>query len=217
MRVLRVPGSLISLVNGRRQFVKSAFGLPEPWLSARQIPLSHSICKHVVASGQPLFVNDAARHPTLSHNPAIKDLEIVAYAGHPLKTADGHVLGTLCAIDSKPRQWTDEDRLLLADLAAFVTAEIRLRERDTRAGQPIRPREAAPILSLPTTDDDVSQQLIKTITERIKQNPKVEIQNETLNCPRCKTLRRVERLVAGPESVWLRCTICGHAWEREDP
>jgi predicted Zn finger-like uncharacterized protein len=216
MRVLRVPGSLISLVDGRRQFFKSAFGLPEPWLSRRETPLTHSLCKHVVASGQPLIVDNAVRHPVLSANPAVTELGIVAYAGHPLRTEDGQVLGTLCAIDSKPRRWTEEDKLLLADLAAFVTAEIRLRERLTRPAAPIAALEATPPVPAATSDDDVAQQLIKTITERIKQNPKIETRSEHMPCPRCKTVRRVEELVAGPDSIWLRCTVCGHAWERDE-
>jgi GAF domain-containing protein len=215
MRVFRVPVSLISLVDGRRQFFKSAFGLPEPWLTRRETPLTYSFCKHVVASGKPLIVENAVDHPVFAMNPAVKDLGIVAYAGHPLRTDDGHVLGTLCAIDSKPRHWTDEDRLLLADLAAFVTAEIRLRERLTRPGAPIAPLEATPPVPPATSEDDVTQHLIKTITERIKQNPKVAASSQMLDCPRCRTTRRVEQLVAGPETIWLRCTICGHAWERD--
>jgi predicted Zn finger-like uncharacterized protein len=216
MRVFHVPGSLVSLVDGRRQFLKSAFGLPEPWASKRETPLTHSFCKHVVSSGKPLIVSNALEHPVLSSNPAVKDLKIVAYAGHPLKTDDGHVLGTLCAIDSKPRQWTEEDQLLLADLAAFVACEIRLRERMMRPSVRIAPLEATPPIPPARSDDDVAQQLIKTITERIKQNPRVETQTDTLRCPRCRTTRRVDRLITGPDSVWLRCTTCGHAWERED-
>jgi hypothetical protein len=168
-----------------------------------------------VASGRPLIVENAIDHPALAMNPAVKDLGVVAYAGHPLTTDDGHVLGTLCAIDSKPRRWTDEDRLLLADLAAFATAEIRLRERLTRPGLSLAPVEATPPVPPAVSDDDVTQHLIKTITERIKQHPKVATSTEMLNCPRCKTTRRVEQIIAGPESIWLRCTICGHAWERD--
>ena len=57
--VLRVPVALVSLVDGNRQFFKSCVGLPEPLASLRQTPLTHSFCKHVVASGEPLIVSDA--------------------------------------------------------------------------------------------------------------------------------------------------------------
>ncbi len=217
LRVFRVPTSLVSVVDERRQFLKSGFGFPEPWLSRREIPLSHSICQHVVTSGQPLFVENARRHPLFAEHPAVKDLGVAAYAGHPLASDDGHVLGTICAIDSKPRQWTPDDRLLLADLAAFVMTEIRLREHLARPTKPVAQRESAPPpLAIAAVDDDVAQHLIKTITERIRQHPSVAAQTEARQCPRCKTIRRVEQLVTGAESTWFRCTTCGHAWERED-
>src|SRR5262245_3464148 len=43
---LQVPVALVSLVDGDRQFFKSSIGLPEPWASLRQTPLTHSFCKH---------------------------------------------------------------------------------------------------------------------------------------------------------------------------
>ena len=50
----------------------------------------------------------------------------VAYAGVPLVDAGGHALGTLCVIDSRPRQWSSHQVALLADLAASVVSEIAL-------------------------------------------------------------------------------------------
>src|SRR5687767_12467813 len=68
-RTLRAPTALISLVDDRRQFFKSAVGLAEPWASKREMPLSYSFCKHVVASGHCLAVNDARLMPMLRNNP----------------------------------------------------------------------------------------------------------------------------------------------------
>src|SRR4249920_1063113 len=56
--LLHVPVALVSLVDGNRQFFKSSVGLPDPLASLRQTPLTHSFCKHVVASGEPLVVPD---------------------------------------------------------------------------------------------------------------------------------------------------------------
>ena len=50
----------------------------------------------------------------------------IAYAGAPLITPDGHVLGTLCAIDHKPRHWTTEQVEILCNLAGSVLSEIQL-------------------------------------------------------------------------------------------
>lgn len=54
-------------------------------------------------------------------------LSVIAYAGVPLRTSDGKVLGAFCAIDSRPRTWTDEQITVLHDLAAAAMAEIELR------------------------------------------------------------------------------------------
>jgi GAF domain-containing protein len=51
----------------------------------------------------------------------------IAYAGVPLIDAAGNALGTLCVVDSKPRQWTKHQVELLTDLAASVVTEIALR------------------------------------------------------------------------------------------
>ena len=124
--VLNVPVALVSLVDGDRQFFKSCLGLTQPWASQRQTPLSHSFCRHVVESRRPLVVSDAREHPLLRDSPAIRDLGVIAYAGAPLITPDGHVLGTLCAIDHQPRHWTPEQVEILCNLAGSVLTEIQL-------------------------------------------------------------------------------------------
>ena len=92
----------------------------------RETPLSHSFCQHAVAQREPLVVGDAREHPVLKDNPAIADMGAIAYAGVPLIGADDHALGTLCVIDSRPRQWSKHQVELLSDLAASVVSEITL-------------------------------------------------------------------------------------------
>jgi len=124
--VLNAPVALVSLVDADRQFFKSCLGLPEPWASERQSPLSHSFCQHAVASREPLLVDDAREHHLLRDNLAIRDMGVIAYAGIPLIDPDGYALGTLCVIDSRPRHWTTHQVQLLSDLAASVITEITL-------------------------------------------------------------------------------------------
>src|SRR5215217_4164804 len=107
-KALHAPIALVSLVDKDRQFFKSCIGLKEPWASRRGTPLSHSFCQHAVATRRPLIVDDAREDPALRDNPAIRDLDVVAYAGIPLIGADGHALGTLCVIDDRPRHWRGE-------------------------------------------------------------------------------------------------------------
>lgn len=123
---LDAPVALVSLVDDERQFFKSCLGLPEPWLSQRESPLSHSFCQHAVASREPLVVDDAREHPLLKDNLAIRDMNVVAYAGVPLIDGDGNALGTLCTIDDHPRHWTRHQLELLKDIAASVVREIEL-------------------------------------------------------------------------------------------
>jgi len=126
-KVLRAPVALVSLVDAHRQFFKGSCGLPEPWASRRETPLSHSFCKEIVRAGAALIVSDARIDPIVRDNGAIVDLGIIAYAGMPLRTADGHVLGAFCVIDVQPRTWSDEDLETLEALAATVMTEIELR------------------------------------------------------------------------------------------
>jgi len=124
--LLDAPVALVSLVDGARQFFKSAIGLAEPWATARETPLTHSFCKHVTADRAPLIVADAREHPVLRDNLAIQDLGVIAYAGMPL-IVEGEALGALCVIDDQPRVWPEPQLRLLRDLADVVTSEIGLR------------------------------------------------------------------------------------------
>jgi signal transduction histidine kinase len=108
-------------------------GLPEPWASVRETPLSHSFCQHAVALARPLVIEDARTHPLVRDNLAIRDIGVIAYAGIPLATADGDVLGSFCVIDGVPRQWTADELATLTDLAAAVMTEIELRTALRRA------------------------------------------------------------------------------------
>ncbi len=131
-RLLNVPVSLVSLVEADRQFFKSAIGLPEPWASSRETPLSHSFCQHLVPTGVPLVIEDARNDPLVCENLAIRDLGVIAYLGAPLITQTGFVLGSLCAIDSKPRKWTSDDIANLTEFAGIVMSEIALRQSEAR-------------------------------------------------------------------------------------
>ncbi|HTZ69938.1 MAG TPA: PAS domain-containing protein [Acetobacteraceae bacterium] len=128
------PVALISLVDADRQFFKSAVGLAEPWASLRETKLTHSFCRHVMESGAPLMVNDSRAHALVAGNPAIEELGVAACLGVPLQDRDGHVLGSLCAIDAVPRTWQARDLALLQGLAELVEDEIETsRARSTLA------------------------------------------------------------------------------------
>ena len=127
-RVAGTPTALVSVVTDDRQYFAGLCGLAQPWADARQTPLSHSFCQHVVANAAPLVVEDAREDIVLSSSLAIIDLDVVGYAGFPIVSPSGHVLGSLCAIDSEPRAWQPAELEALADIALLVGTEIERRD-----------------------------------------------------------------------------------------
>jgi GAF domain-containing protein len=121
-QLLMAPVTLATFVTQTRQFFKSAMGLAEPWATKRETPLSHSFCQWVVSSREPLVVDDAREHKVLRENLAIRDLGVIAYAGVPMTGKGGHAIGSFCAIDTKPRKWSDDDLKTLHDLATVAEA-----------------------------------------------------------------------------------------------
>lgn len=134
-RLLRVPVSLVSLLESDRQVFPGMVGLAEPWAGQRATPLSHSFCQHVVIDGRPLILRDTREHPRTCASLAIPDLQVIAYAGMPLTDADGHVLGSLCAIDHEPREWSAEELQDLEDLTTACSVEMQLRIATERIRQ----------------------------------------------------------------------------------
>ena len=132
-RLLGTPVGLLSLVDGERQFFKAQTGLTGWAAEDRQTPLSHSFCQQVVTSDAPLIVDDARQDARVASNLAIEDLGVVAYLGVPVHAPGGAVLGSLCAIQPEPRDWTVAEREALEDVAAGVEAEIALRTELSRS------------------------------------------------------------------------------------
>ncbi len=124
--LLEAPIAMLTLVDAERQFFLSAAGLPEPFGSGGHTPLEYSICQHAVANRQPLLIEDARTDPLVSHNPAVTQLGLTAYLGIPLITPEGHAVGTLCVVDVVPREWSDAQLALLADLVEITMDEVRL-------------------------------------------------------------------------------------------
>jgi signal transduction histidine kinase len=137
-RLLHAPVALVSLVDEDRQYFKSCIGLPEPWASERGTPLSHSFCQHAVLARAPLIIEDARVHPLVQDNLAIPDLNVVAYAGIPIFSPDGHAIGSFCVIDAEPRAWTDDQIEILRELATSVETEVALRVRAKEAQQALK-------------------------------------------------------------------------------
>lgn len=122
--IMGTPVSLMSMVGGDYQFFKSAHGMPK---TTRSTPLSHAFCRHVVASNEPLIVNDAREHDELKTMPSIEENGFVGYLGIPLQMSNGMPLGSFCVIDHETHEWTELDVEIMRELAEVVSAEIDLR------------------------------------------------------------------------------------------
>ena len=93
------PIALVSLVTGERQWFKARVDFP-----ARETDLSRSVCAHALAEPDLLVIQDLARDPRTRDNPFVTGPpHIRFYAGAPLRSAEGMVLGTLCVIDREVR------------------------------------------------------------------------------------------------------------------
>jgi len=114
-------------VDRDRIFFKSQTGLPDDLALARQSPRDVSVCGHVVAGNEVLVVEDLARDRRFANNPFVKARGLRFYAGAPLRAPEGQPIGSLCLLDTKPRQFTERERRLLKEYASEVTEEIARR------------------------------------------------------------------------------------------
>jgi diguanylate cyclase (GGDEF)-like protein len=120
-RMFDVSISLVSLVDEDRQWFKSKQGL-----DASETPRYISFCGHAINQDGLFIIPDASKDDRFFDNPLVTDApNIRFYAGYPLKLRQGINIGTLCIIDSKPKNLDEEDLQLLKDLGAMIEQEIQ--------------------------------------------------------------------------------------------
>jgi GAF domain-containing protein len=126
-RLFNVPMALVTLVDKNRQWFKSHVGLPADLAEARSTSRDISLCGHVIAKDEVLIVRDLARDPRFANNPFVKENGLRFYAGVPLRGPNGFPIGSLCILDTKPREMTRQEQELLKMIAGDVMEQIKRR------------------------------------------------------------------------------------------
>jgi GAF domain-containing protein len=123
-REFDVPMALVSLVDRERQWFKSNFGLEE-----RETPRDTSFCGHAISERDALVVPDTLKDPRFIDNPMVLGKPFIRfYAGCVLRLPYGQVVGTLCVMDRRPRDFDRLDMAILRGLRDVVVEELVRRE-----------------------------------------------------------------------------------------
>jgi len=121
--ILEVPISAVSLVDADRQWFKAQRGL-----DVSETGRDVAFCHYAIQQSDPMIVSNAQEDPWFRNNPLVTGApHIRAYAGAPLQTPDGFQIGTLCAIDTKPREFQPHEIKVLESFARLVVDELELR------------------------------------------------------------------------------------------
>jgi GAF domain-containing protein len=127
----RTPIAMISLVDESRQWFKSKLGLNQ-----KETPRDVAFCAHAILQTDPLIVKDALKDARFADSSLVtRSPHIRFYAGFPLSTPEGFALGTLCAIDRRPRQLSAEQKKAMQALSRQVMALLELRRVSTRMAE----------------------------------------------------------------------------------
>jgi len=119
-RLFGVPAAMVTLVDADRQWFKSRMGT-----DVSETPRDLSFCAHAIQQDEIFVVPDALADPRFADNPVvIGEPRVRFYAGRPVHV-DGRRVGTLCVVDSRPRQFGDEELKALDDLAVLVEKELQ--------------------------------------------------------------------------------------------
>ena len=123
-RLLKMPISLVSLVDKDIQWFKSRCGF-----TPTESPRAVSFCGHAILEHEPLVIPDALLDPRFADNPLVTGEQHVRfYAGVQLFSIDRMAIGTLCVLDRVPRTLDQDELDILRDLARMVEGLIQHRQ-----------------------------------------------------------------------------------------
>jgi sigma-B regulation protein RsbU (phosphoserine phosphatase) len=122
--IFRVPMAYVAFIDADRQWYKSAVGMCMAGTSR-----SISLCQYTIHRKEPLVISDTLKHELARTHPMVSgEPHLRFYAGVPLSGPRGQKIGTLCLVDTQPREFTPGDLERLLTLASIVEREISLSE-----------------------------------------------------------------------------------------
>lgn len=126
--ILDIPIAIVSVIDGHRQLYKGCDGL-----ATDEAARKDTFCRHTILQEAPLIVRDATKDPRFASNPyVLGDPHFRFYAGVPLRTSDGHNIGSVCAVGYEPREFTERETIILREFAELAMDELELRRHASR-------------------------------------------------------------------------------------
>jgi serine phosphatase RsbU (regulator of sigma subunit) len=119
--------AFITLVDADRSYWKSCIGVPERATADRQTTVQESFCMLLIGLGDRLVIEDAATDRRTRDHPSVRPMKIGAWAGYPIRSEAGEILGSFCVIDENPHSWQPAELAALGTLARAASNEINLR------------------------------------------------------------------------------------------
>ncbi len=162
-RIFRVPMAFITLIDRERQWLKSCYGF-----AGHDTDRGDAFCAHTVLAGATVIVPDATLDERFRDNIYVTgEPHVRFYAGAPLTTPRGHTLGSLCVVDTRPREFSPDDRRTLEDLAALVMHELHLRLTSERSLAELEMRKRVDV-NLRATRDDLEARIQQRTTALVE-------------------------------------------------
>jgi GAF domain-containing protein len=116
----------LSLASTRSLVWEAQCGLPDDALSLTDAMHDPSVLTRMMSSESLVIIPDTAEDPLFADEPFFRERGIRFYAAVPLKSHDGNVTGSLCVLDTRPRQITEKRKEMLHWIAEVVTTAIEL-------------------------------------------------------------------------------------------
>lgn len=120
---LGVPMSLVTIIEVKRQFFKSSRGLPPDVAAKRETPMEDSACQYVVKKRSLIVIDDVQQDPMFKMHAGLRKINAGSYLGVPL-FHQGEIIGSVCAIDTKPRKWTEKEIDFMEEKASSLKTEL---------------------------------------------------------------------------------------------